>query len=322
MWLHRRALWGLATAGLAVRQAHAQELAFPRQQVRIVAPFAAGGSSDLVARLMAQQMQAATGKPFVVENLPGGNGVIGTLAVLNAAADGHTFLLGTTTTLSANPHLLKQPPYDAARDFTLACAIGISAGCLMVPAASPYRSYQDLVTDLRAHPGRRNSGWFNASSRIPAALFKRLGGLDFEEVSYRNFGNAIGDLRTGLIHFVFLDMIAADQYLASGEFRALAVTMPQRVTRWPEIPAMTEVMPDFEMGGYWGIAVRSATPPPLLRQINSLATAAVQSDAVAPRLRGMLVEPVAMDLEQTADYALAEREKWGRLIRLAGIEPE
>ncbi|RAI59802.1 Bug family tripartite tricarboxylate transporter substrate binding protein [Roseicella frigidaeris] len=322
MQLTRRACGGIAAASLLGRQAEAQEQAFPREQVRIVAPFAAGGSSDFIARLMARQMQAMTGKPFLVENLAGGNGVVGTLAVLNAPADGHTVLLGTTTTLSANPHLLKQPPYDAARDFMLACPIGLSAGCLMVSATSPYGSYQDLVADLRRHPGQRNSGWFNASSRIPAALFKRLGQLDFEEVSYKVFGNAISDLRTGLIHFVFLDMVAADQYLASGEFRVLAVSMPRRVARWPDIPAMNETMPGFEMGGYWGIALRSTTPRPLLHQINRLVAAAVQSEAVAPRLRDMLVEPTAMDLEAAATYAAVEREKWGRLIRLAGIEPE
>jgi tripartite-type tricarboxylate transporter receptor subunit TctC len=322
MRLNRRACWGIAAAGLLGRHALAQEPAFPREQVRIVAPFAAGGSSDLIARLLARQMQTVTGKPFVVENLPGGNGVVGTLAVLNAAADGHSFLLGTTTTLSANPYLLKQPPYDAARDFALACPIGISAGCLMVPASSPYRSYEELVADLRKHPGTRNSGWFNASSRIPAALFKRLGQFDFEEVSYKIFGNAISDLRTGLIHFVFLDMVAADQYLASGEFRVLAVSMPQRARRWPDVPAMSEVMPGFETGGYWGVALRSATPRPLLLQINRLVADAVRSEAVAPRLRDMLVEPAAMDLETAATYATAEREKWGRLIQLAGIEPE
>lgn len=317
----RRALMGMATAGLVIRGAATQE-AWPRQQVRIVAPFAAGGSSDLIARLMARQFQALTGRNFVVENLPGGNGTVGTLSVLNAAADGNSLLLGTTTTLSSNPHMLKHLPYDAGRDFTLASPIGISAGCLMVPTASPYRTYEDLVADLRANPGKRNSGWFNGSSRIPSALLKQLGQLQFEEVSYRIFGNAISDLRTGLIHFVFLDMVAADQYLNSGEFRALAVTMSQRASRWPDIPAMKEKLPGFETSGYWGIAVRSATPAPVLREISRLTAAAVQSDAVAPRLREMLVEPAPMDLERSAAYALAEREKWGRLIRLAGIEPE
>jgi tripartite-type tricarboxylate transporter receptor subunit TctC len=320
--LNRRSLLGCVAAGLVGSGARADVPLFPLRQVRIVAPFGAGGSSDLIARLIGRQLQVATGKPFVVENLPGGNGVVGVLAVLNAPADGHTLMLGTTTTLSAAPFLLRKPPYDAARDFSVVCAFGISGSCLLVPADSPYHTLQELVAGIRANPGKLNSGWFNGSSRIPAALLKRMAGLDFEEVSYKGIGNAISDLRTGLINFVFIDLVAADQYLSSGAFRALAVTLPKRVERWPDLPTMNEFHEGIETGGYWGFAVRSGTPLPLQREINRQATAAVQAEEVSSRLRDMLVEPVAMDLEQTAAYAAREREKYGRLIARAGIEPE
>ena len=311
--------WGLAAAAGGAR---AEAPAYPRQQVRIVAPFGAGGSSDLIARLIGRQLQAATGKPFAVENLPGGNGTVGVLAVLNAPADGHTLLLGTTTTLSASPFLLKNPPFDPGRDVSVVCAFGQSAGCLMVPADSPHRSVAALAAHIRANPGQLNSGWFNGSSRIPAALFKQLGGLDFEEVSYKAFSTAMADLRTGRIHFVFLDMVAADAQLRSGAFRALAVTTPKRVPSLPEVPAMNESYEGFETGGFWGFAVRAGTPLPLQRALNQLATAAVQAPEVLATLRDMVVEPMAMDLEQTAAYAEGERVKWGGIIRRAGIEPE
>lgn len=321
MW-QRRSMLGMGLAAVTGGLARADAPAFPRQQVRIVAPFGAGGSSDLIARLLGRQLQGATGRAFAVENLPGGNGTVGVLAVMNAPADGHTLLLGTTTTLSASPFLLKNPPFDPGRDFAVVCAFGQSAGCLMVPADSPHRSVEALAAHIRANPGKLNSGWFNGSSRIPAALFKRVGGLDFEEVSYKGFSTAMTDLRTGLIHFVFLDMVAADAQLRSGAFRALAVTTPRRVPRLPEVPAMNETYAGFETGGFWGFAVRAGTPLPLQHEINRLATAAVQSPEVVGMLRDMVVEPMAMDLEQTAAYAERERAKWGQIIRRAGIEPE
>lgn len=312
----------LALAGLGALAGRARASTWPARPVRIVVPFAAGGSSDICARLIGQRLQAATGQTFVIENLPGGNGVVGTIAVAQQPADGHTLLLGATTTFSANPHMMRNPGYDAARDFALVGVFGITAGYLMVPAEAPWRTAQELIADIRARPGRLNSGWFNGSSRIPAALLKRLAGLDFEEVSYRLIGNAITDLQSGQIQFVFIDMVAADAHLASGRFRALAVTGASRLARFPELPAMVELYPGFELGGYLGMGLRAATPIALQQAINRQIVDAVQSPEVSARLREMSLEPVAMDLEACAAYGRSEREKYGRLIRMAGIEPE
>lgn len=309
----------LAAPGLARAQ---DPTTWPTRPVRIAVPFAAGGSGDITARLVGRQMQQMTGQSFVVENLPGGNGTVGTLAVLNAPADGHTLLLGTTTTMSASHALMKNPPYDAARDFVVLAPFGLTAGCLMVRTESPHRTVQDLIAHIRANPGKLNSAWFNGSSRIPAALLKRVASLDYEEVAYKAVGNAITDLRTGQIDFVFIDMVAADAHLRSGNFRALAVTMPRRIARWPDLPAMNELFEGFEMGGFLGIAVRSQTPPALQLEINRRVVAAVAQPEVSTRLREMIMEPVAYNLEESAAYAAREREKWGRIVRMAGIEPE
>lgn len=321
----RRGVLGGAVVGAAAAlagHARAADAGFPARPVRIVVPFAAGGSGDITARLVGRQMTIATGQPFVVENMPGGNGVVGTLAVLNAPADGHTLLLGTTTTMSANHALLRNPPYDAARDFAVVGVFGITAGCLMVPASSPFATVKDLIAHIRANPGRLNSAWFNGSSRIPAALLRRVGGLDFEEVAYRTIGNAISDLRSGQIQFVFIDLVAADAHLRSGLFRALAVTMPRRIPAMPDVPAMNELYEGFETGGFLGFSVRVGTPPALQADINRRTVAAVAVPEVSARLLEMSMEPQAMDLEACAAYAAREREKWGRIVRMAGIEPE
>jgi tripartite-type tricarboxylate transporter receptor subunit TctC len=316
----RRGILSVAGAGALAGQARAAT--WPVRPVRIVVPFAAGGSSDITARLVGQRMQVATGQPFVIDNMPGGNGVVGTIAVTQQPADGQTLLLGATTTFSANPHMMRNPGYDPERDFALVGVFGITAGYLMVPTESPWRSVQELIADIRARPGKLNSGWFNGSSRIPAALLKRMANLDFEEVAYRIIGNAITDLQSGQIQFVFIDMVAGDAHIASGRFRALAVTSGSRLARFPEVPAMLELYPGFELGGYLGLGVRSATPVALQVEINRQIVAAVRTPEVSARLREMSLEPVAMDLETCATYMRSEREKYGRLIRMAGIEPE
>jgi tripartite-type tricarboxylate transporter receptor subunit TctC len=174
----------LALGGAVALAGQARAAAWPLRPVRIVVPFAAGGSSDICARLVGRQMQAATGQGFVVENIAGGNGVVGTLAVLQAPPDGHTLLLGATTTFSVNPHLMRNPGYDAERDFALVGVFGMTSSYLMVAADSPWKTAQELFAAIRAQPGKLNSAWFNGSSRIPAALLKRVAKLDFEEVSY------------------------------------------------------------------------------------------------------------------------------------------
>jgi tripartite-type tricarboxylate transporter receptor subunit TctC len=321
MRIDRRAL--LALPALATLPARAQTpAAYPSRPVRIVVPFAAGGSSDLVARLIGRQLHQATGQPFVIENIPGGNGVVGTVTVNNAPADGHALLLATTTTFSANPFTMRNLPYDADRDFSLVAPFGTTAAYLMVPTDSPWRSAQELIADIKARPGVLNSGWFNGSSRIPGALLKRLAGLDFEEVAYKIFGNAINDLQSGQIQFVYIDMVAADSYLQSGRFRPLAVTGPTRLARYPDVPAMRELYEGFETGGYLGLGMRRSTPEPLRVAMNRYINAVVRQPEIAQQLRGMSLEPVLMDLTEADAYSKREREKYGRIIRLAGIEPE
>ena len=312
----------LALGGAAALGPPARAASWPLRPVRIVVPFAAGGSSDICARLVGRQMQAATGQSFVVENIAGGNGVVGTLAVLQAPPDGHTLLLGATTTFSVNPHLMRNPGYDAERDFALVGVFGLTASYLMVAADSPWKTAQELFAAILAQPGKLNSAWFNGSSRIPAALLKRVAKLEFEEVSYKIVGNAITDLMAGQVQFCYIDMVAADAHLNSGRFRALAVTGPTRSARFPNLPAMRELYEGFETNGYLGMGIRSAVAPAIQREVNRQITAAVQEPEIGRRLREMSMDPVAMDLELTIAYGRSEREKYGRIIRMAGIEPE
>ena len=171
-------------------------------------PFAPGGSGDITARLVGKYIEDKTGQPFVVENKPGANGIVGVLAVKSAPADGYTLMLATTSTNAANIHMFKSPGYDPEKDFTVVGVIGSSGAFLVVPADSPYKTMADLLAYAKANPGKLNFGYFNASSQVPAEVLATKAGVDWQGVAYKAIGNAWTDLYAGAIQFMFVDLTA------------------------------------------------------------------------------------------------------------------
>jgi len=310
--LKRRAL---LAASLAPGSARAET-----RPVRIIVPFAPGGSGDITARLIAQYVEGTTGQPVVVDNRPGANGVIGTMAVKQAAPDGLTWLLATTSTHSANPSTVRDLPYDPERDFTTVGFFGSNGAYLMVRPEAPYRTVQDLVVAGRS--GRLNFGHFNASSRVPGELLNVLADTRLQGVPYRTIGAAFADLLAGRLDLIFVDTTAGDAYLKNGSLRALAITREGRWSRWPELPALSESWPDFVLTGFLGIALPAATPRAAAERVNALVNAAILAEPARGRLIEFGFVPEALSLDRIADLVRAERVKWARFVKLAGIEPE
>lgn len=311
----------LALPALLARPALAQA-AWPSRPVRVVSPFAAGSSADLLARIYATHFQARFGQAFVVENLPGGSGVIGAGAVRNAPADGHTLMLASASTLAANPFLFRSLPYDAARDFRLAGLFGHAGLYLMVRGDGPDVSLDALLGRARAEPRQLNGGWFNASSRICLALLNEQAGVGFEAVPYRQIGATLADLMGGRLDLAFIDTLAGEQHVQSGQLRPLGVSTPQRLPNQPDVPALLERFPDFEVTGFLGFAVRTGTPEGALQAIHRATDEASADPSVGERLVQMGLTRLAIPLEDMSPYMERERERWGRHIRIARIEPE
>jgi tripartite-type tricarboxylate transporter receptor subunit TctC len=316
----RRAL--LAALAAAVPSLAAAQDNFPSRPLRIVAPFAPGGSSDITARFIAGHIEARTGQPVVVDNRAGANGIIGTVAVKGAAPDGYTLLLATTTTMSANPALVRNLPYDPAKDFTVVGFYPSSGTYLLVRPDAPWRDVPALVADARARPGGLFFGHFNASSRVPGEVFNTLAGIRIQGVPYRNIGNAFSDLLAGRLHLIFVDTVAGDAWLRDNRLRALAITRERRWDRWPDLPAMSETYPDFGMSGFLGMAVPAGTPRPVCERLNTLCNEAMTIEPARSKMTEMGFHPEALDLARIAERTEMEREKWARYVRLAGIEPE
>jgi tripartite-type tricarboxylate transporter receptor subunit TctC len=312
-----------SAAGLAAAASPAARAqAWPTRPVRIIVPFAPGGSGDITARLIGRHVEERTGQPVVVDNRPGANGVIGTMAVKTAPPDGHTLLLATTSTHSANPSLVRDLPYDPVRDFVTVGFFGSNGSYLVVRPDAPWRSLAELVAEARANPGGVFFGHFNASSRVPAELLNAMAGTRMQGVPYRAIGTAFSDLMAGRLQLIFVDTTAGDAFLRQGQVRALAITRAGRWGRFPDLPSISETWPDFVLTGFLGVAVPAGTPPEVAGRLNALVNEAILAEPARSRLTEFGFNPEALDLPRIAALVREEQEKWARFVRMAGIEPE
>jgi tripartite-type tricarboxylate transporter receptor subunit TctC len=327
MTVSRRALLIASSAGaalpLAARRAAAQGDGWPTKPIRIIVPFAPGGSGDITARLVGKYIEDKTGQPVVVENKPGANGIVGVLAAKSAPADGYTLMLATTSTNAANIHMYKSPGYDPERDFQVVGVIGSSGAFLVVPADSPYRSLADLLAYAKANPGKLNFGYFNASSQVPAEVLAKQAGVDWQGVAYKAIGNAWNDLYSGAIQFMFVDLTAGRGQVVANKARPLALTLPQRSPLYPDLPTLAESFPGFTTTGFLAVAVAKATPRPIQEKLNALVNEAITSPDIANRLANeFALSSRPLTLEQCAAQDREERAKWADYVRIARIEPQ
>lgn len=289
--------------------------------ITIIVPFAPGGSGDITARMIGQFWLENYGQTVVVETKPGANGIIGMQLAKNAPPDGRTLVLATTSTLAANPSLYRSLPYDAEEDFTLVAVTGGGAGSFMlVRLDAPYASLEEFVSYAKANPRKLHYGYFNASSRVSAAVLAVRAGIELTPVPYRQIGTSINDLANDQIQTAFVDTTAADAFLTSSRFRAIGLTSLKRSHRFTDIPTVAESYPDFEVSGFLGIAVRAETPEADKIEINKRVNAAIVAEPMKSRLGEFGFAVQALDLQECAAYALAQRRRWAGYVRSANIE--
>lgn len=320
MPLSRRAL--LVLPVLAAQPALAQA-DYPTKPIRIIVPFAPGGSGDITSRLIGKYIEDKTGQPFVVENKPGANGIVGALAVKAAPADGYTLMLATTSTNAANIHMYKNPGYDPEKDFQVVGVIGSSGAFLVVPADSPFKTLDDLLAYAKANSGKLNFGYFNASSQVPAEVLGTKAGVQWQGVAYKAIGNAWNDLYAGNIQFMFVDLTAGRGQVVANKARPLAITLPQRSPLYPDLPTLSESFPGLTTTGFLAVAVPKATPRPIQEKLNALINEAITSPDIHKRLTDeFALNSRPLTLEQCAAQDREERTKWAEYVKIAKIEPQ
>jgi tripartite-type tricarboxylate transporter receptor subunit TctC len=295
---------------------------YPSRPIKIIVPFGPGGSGDISARMIGKEIEAKTKQAVIVDNRPGANGIIGTMAVKTAEPDGYTVLLITTSTHAANVSLVKNLSYDPAKDFAVVGVFKSSGSYLMVRPQAPWKDLAAFVADAKAHPGKIIFGYFNASSRTPPEYLGRLAGIELQGVPYRAIANAVADLISGEIHCLFVDTTASNQYLQNGQMRPLAITRLTRSPATPDVPAVAETFPGFQLTGFLGMAVPSATPRDVVARLNGLINDALTMPDVRRRMDEFGLSYDITSLADCEAEVRAERERWTEYTRVAGIQPE
>jgi tripartite-type tricarboxylate transporter receptor subunit TctC len=318
--INRRA--ALALIGSVLAPIEARAAVYPSRPVEIIVPFGPGGSGDITARLVGKQIEERTKQSVVIDNRPGANGIIGTMAVKTAEPDGYTVLLITTSTHAANVSLVRNLSYDPARDFTVVGVFRSSGTYMLVRPQAEWRDLAGFIAAARVAPGKLMFGYFNASSRTPAEYLGRLAGIELQGVPYRAIGNAVTDLIGGEIHCLFVDTTASNQYLQNGQLRPLAITRLTRAPATPDVPAVAETFPGFQLTGFLGMAVPSATPREIVEQLNGFINEALASAEVRRRMDEFGLSYDITDLAACDEEVRAERERWTEYTRVAGIQPE
>jgi tripartite-type tricarboxylate transporter receptor subunit TctC len=303
--------------------ASAQE-AFPSRPVHIFVPFPPGGAVDIVARTLGDQLSMRWSKGVVIENRPGAGGVIASEAAARAAPDGYTLIL-VATGHALNPHLYAKLPYDSFNDFTPLALIGTSPNMALVRADSPIKSISDLIAAARAMPGQLSFGHAGngTSPHLAGELLKYMAKIDITAVPYKGGAPALTDLIGGHVPMTFNNIPESIAHIKAGTIRPLGVTTAARSPVLPDAPTIAESgLPGFDTGVWWGVLAPAGLAPELKAKLAKDFMDAVNAPAVKERLLALGATPIGGPPEQFAALIRAEHDKWGPVIKAAGIRGE
>jgi tripartite-type tricarboxylate transporter receptor subunit TctC len=295
---------------------------YPSKPVRLIVPFAPGGSTDIFARLIADRLGAPLGQAVVVENRAGAAGNIGAEIVARSAPDGYTVLMATTGVMAINNALYRSMTYDAAKDFDPVIFVASITNVLIVPPELPARSVAELIALARREPGKLSfaSSGAGSSTHMSAELFKSLSGTDILHIPYKGSGQALPDLMSGRVSMMFENMPGAVSHIKAGKVRALAVTGLRRSSALPEIPTVAESgVAGYESLSWSGIAAPAGTPRSALERLNRDINAILATPDMRQKLAEQGAEAIGGPPEAFGEHIRAEREKWSRLIRANNI---
>ena len=322
-WLHTAAqtsvlvfaCMGLALPALA---------AYPEKPLRLVVPFAPGGGTDLVGRLVAEGMAQDLGQPVIVDNKPGAGTIIGTDFVAKSAPDGYTLVMGTFA-LAVNPALVAKLPFDPNKDLAPVGLIGTSPNVLVVRTDKPWKNVNDVLLAAKAAPGKLNYGSFGngTSAHLAGALFANLAKVELTHIPYKGSSPALTDLLGGQIDMMFTTVASVAQYINAGSLRALAVTSGKRSPAWPDLPTLAEAgVAGYMAESWYAVYAPAGTPAAVVARLNAALKQAVKSDNFRRRVEAEgLVSNVGTpaDLER---YVLAEQLRWRRVVQDARIKAD
>jgi tripartite-type tricarboxylate transporter receptor subunit TctC len=298
---------------------------WPRRPVRLVVPFAPGGSSEIVARAVAAEMTRQIGQSVYVENKPGGAGTVAMAEVAKAERDGHTLILGHVGTLAVNPVMLPRQPFDVDRDFVAITLLARVPNLFVVHPEVPARDLREFVALAKARPGQLNYGSAGNGSagHLSIEYLKLVAGIFVTHIPYRGTGPQMVDLLAGRTELGATGAPAALPHVRSGKLRAIAVGSAQRVATLPDVRTVAEQgFPGFETSQWYGLQAPAGTPDAIVRRIADEAGKALRASSVTERFAADAAIAVGNTPEQYAAFVKTEQKRWGEVVKRAGIKPD
>jgi tripartite-type tricarboxylate transporter receptor subunit TctC len=321
----RVTLGGLALTAAAIAPFAAQAQTYPARTITIVVPFAAGGTTDILARVIGQALGKELGQSVIVDNRAGAGGNIGAALAAKAPADGYTLFMGTVGTHAINQSLYKKLPFDPIKDFAPLTRVAMVPNLLVANPGKPYKNVKELVAYAKANPGRVNFGSSGSGSSIHLSgeLFNALAKVDMVHVPYKGSAPAVSDLLGGQIDIMFDNMPSAIQHVRSGKLRPLAVTTAKRSPELPDVPTIAEAgVPGYEATSWFGMFAPAATPAPVVARLNSALVKVLADAEVKKKLAEQGAEPYSEKPEQFAGFIRQETVKWGKVVKESGASAD
>ncbi len=301
----------------------AADAAYPAKSIRFVVPYAPGGSSDVIARILGVKAGELLGQTFVIDNRPGAGSMLGTDLVAKSPGDGYTVILSDMPH-TINPSIYAKVPYDPVKDFTPVTLVGTSAMFLFVNPSAPFQTVKDLIAAAKAAPGKFaiGSGGNGTTTHLSAEIFMQRAGIKLTHVPYKGAGPAMTDVIAGQIPMTFTSMATAAPHVKSGKVRALGVTARKRVPSYPDIPTFQEAgVPDFIVEHWWGVLAPAGVTKPVLDTLRGALTKVITSADTRERFAVLAVEPTTNTPDEFRKLLAADVQHWSKVVKDAGIQP-
>lgn len=299
--------------------AHAES--FPTKPVRLIVPFSAGGPTDVLARLISDELRTKWGQPVIIENKPGANAIIGSQFVAQAAPDGYTLLLGTQTSHAANASMYSKLSYDPVKDFEAVSLMVTTPLVLLTNPSLPANSVKELIDYAKKNPGKVNFAGGSSSAQAGGELLNMLAGIQLSHIAYKSNAPALADLLGGHVQVMFNVLNAAEKHVQSGSLKALAVTSPSRSAAAPNIPTMIEAgVPGFELVPWFAVFAPANTPKDIINKISKDIADVIKTPRVREKLISQTLDPVGSTPEALRDFQMKEIKKWKDIVVRANMK--
>ena len=295
---------------------------YPSKPIHIVVGFPPGGGNDIIARLVGAKMQDSWGQPVVIDNKPGANSIIAAEFVAKSAADGYTLLVNATGGMSVNPVIYKKLPYDPLKDFVPISMVGSFPLVLVVNPAVPAKSVGELVAYAKANPGKLNYSAGSTAFQVASEMFKQMTGTDIKHIPYKGSAASITAVIAGEVQMTIVDSPPLMAQLGSGRVRGLAVTTAKRAAAMPDLPAIAESLPGYEMALWIGVFSPAGTPPEIAAKLTSEVQRIVGLPDIREKLAAMGVEPLGNSSEQMGEWIRREIARYGPVVKAGNISAE